>query len=168
MTEATDTTRLALSRYDEQFLACSWNWLNDPVVKQLTMTPDFTREGQERWFHSLGSKTDYAIFGVSAGERRIGACGLKNITADAAEYWGYIGEAAFWGQGLGALMLAAMVDEARKRGLERLWLKVSEDNLRAIRLYQKAGFTELEADNGVQVMTLDLAASTSEQDLCGT
>ena len=35
--------------YDEAFLSLSWNWLTDPEIKALTMTPDFDRAAQARW-----------------------------------------------------------------------------------------------------------------------
>ena len=153
---SSDPDRLALEPYDEAYLACSWRWLNDPVIKALTMTPDFTQAGQEQWFRSLPAKTDYAIFGVSLGGTRIGACGLKNITGTDAEYWGYIGEARFWGQGLGKQLVQEMMARGRERGLAGLWLKVAADNERAIRLYERMGFSTIAQEDGVNRMAIGL------------
>ena len=48
--------------------------------------------------------------------------------------------AAPTGQGIGSSLLLAAIDEARQRGLERVWLITTNDNLRAIGLYQRLGF----------------------------
>lgn len=44
---------LEFREYDRATLECSYSWLNDPEIKFLTMTPDFTKESQENWFVSL-------------------------------------------------------------------------------------------------------------------
>ena len=106
MSEGTKTRfRLSFGRYDEQFLEKSWQWLHDPEIKRLTMTPDFTREDQLRWFARLPEMTDYRIWGISCGGQPVGALGLKHILGDRAEYWGYIGERHYWGGGLGEEMM---------------------------------------------------------------
>jgi RimJ/RimL family protein N-acetyltransferase len=150
--------RLELCTYDSDFLECSWLWLNDPVIKKLTMTPDFDRSGQEKWFRSLPTKTDYAIFGVKLDGTMIGACGLKNMTSTDAEYWGYIGEPTYWGMGLGKQLVSDMMARGRQRGLSSLWLKVAYDNLRAVRLYERMGFVKVVEENGVLTMRVNLAA----------
>lgn len=44
------------------------------------------------------------------------------------------------GQGTGSLLLAALQDLARRVGCRRLWLITTNDNLNALRFYQKRGF----------------------------
>jgi ribosomal-protein-alanine N-acetyltransferase len=48
-----------------------------------------------------------------------------------------------WGQGIGSLLLAALIDAARERGCAEVFLEVREDNLRARGLYTRRGFTEI-------------------------
>lgn len=43
-------------------------------------------------------------------------------------------------QGLGTKLVAATLEEARKRDCDRLWLITTNDNIRAIHFYQKRGF----------------------------
>ena len=50
---------------------------------------------------------------------------------------------ARWGEGTGAALLTALVDEADKRGYEEVLLEVREDNPRARRLYLRHGFAEV-------------------------
>ena len=44
------------------------------------------------------------------------------------------------GQGIGAQLLQAVTVAAREAGLHRLYLSTTNDNLRALRFYQKRGF----------------------------
>lgn len=138
---------VAFIPYDETFLALSADWLKDPEIKALTMTPDFDRDAQERWFKNLPDRTDYLIWGVRHGGVPIGACGLKGIAEGAGEYWGYIGDKSCWGRGIGTRMVGFIEDEARVRGLSRLWLQVWQENTRARALYEKLGF-RLERETG--------------------
>jgi len=50
---------------------------------------------------------------------------------------------ARWGEGTGAALLTALIDEADKRGNEEVLLEVREDNPRARQLYLRHGFTEI-------------------------
>ncbi|SPE49957.1 FdtC [Verrucomicrobia bacterium] len=104
------------------------------------MTPDFTAEDQARWFARLASMRDYLIWGLMCDAVPVGAMGLKHVTQMQAEYWGYLGDRQYWGLGLGQEMVRFGLTQARKLGLAELYLKVHQDNTRAIRLYTKAGF----------------------------
>lgn len=129
-----------LVTYDRSFLDHSWTWLNDSEIKKLTDTTDFTRETQKRWYDSLPSRNDYKIWGVMADKTSIGVCGLKKITREDCEYWGYIGEKDYWGKGIGRIITELMEKEARGLYLKSIWLQVLRENERAIRLYVKLGY----------------------------
>ncbi|MDM2876997.1 GNAT family N-acetyltransferase [Citrobacter sp. Cpo040] len=133
--------------YDESFLALSWLWLKDPEISALTMTPDFTKNEQLIFFRSLEKRRDYFIRGVTYKNEKIGAAGIKNINQDRGEYWGYIGEKKYWGQGLGREIMEKIVLEARLLGLKKLYLQVNSNNQRAINLYKKVGFEILSIDD---------------------
>jgi RimJ/RimL family protein N-acetyltransferase len=145
---------ISFVEYDLVFLEKSWLWLNDPEVKALTMTPDFTQDQQRRWFDSLKTNDKYEVFGIRAGNFPIGACGLKNITADEAEYWGYIGEKIFWGKGVGKLMVLAMLELAVQRNIPKVWLRVSRENHRAVSLYEKLGFATDRSVDSTLIMSI--------------
>ncbi len=139
---------LKIIMYTEEFLPLSWKWLNDSEIKNLTMTPDFSKEEQIDFFNSLSSRKNYKIFGIEFDGIKIGACGLKNIENEKAEYWGYIGEKKYWGKGLGKEILTNMINLAIKEKISSLYLKVEKNNYRAIKLYEKFGFVnKLEEDN---------------------
>ena len=143
---------LKLVKYDKLYLDKSWEWLNDEVIKKLTNTPDFTRKQQLEWFNDIHKKGDYLIWGIEIDNQRAGACGLKRITGKDAEYWGYIGDKRFWGQGYGKQVLQILLDKAVEMRLESIWLKVGLDNLRAIRLYKSSGFEFEKQEEELQIM----------------
>ena len=46
----------------------------------------------------------------------------------------------YWGLGIGKLLLQAVIDTARQKGIDYLELEVVADNARAIGLYERMGF----------------------------
>ena len=49
---------------------------------------------------------------------------------------------AYCGMGIGEMLISFLIDKAREAGYETMELQVHAANTRAIRLYQKLGFTE--------------------------
>ncbi|MEC5394202.1 GNAT family N-acetyltransferase [Bergeyella sp. RCAD1439] len=138
--------------YNREVLEKSWEWLNDPEVKYLTMTPDFTKEEQLSWFNQLNNNSHYFVKGVLFQKQIIGVVGLKKINLDekTAEYFGYIGEKKYWGKGIGKEMMNFIKEYAKEKlGLNSLYLKVILDNTRAIKAYEKMGFREFRRDNNI-------------------
>lgn len=156
MTNHCQTQRLTFVRFDERFLEKSWHWLQDPEIKRLTMTPDFDRQQQRRWFEHLPLMDDYRIWGLMCEHTPIGAVGLKHVVKGSAEYWGYIGERDYWGAGLGSEMMGFVLDQAKRLELRELHLAVHKDNARAIALYTKHGFLAFSQQDGVLQMQLRL------------
>ena len=54
----------------------------------------------------------------------------------------YLG-AAFVGQGLGARLMQAVHEQARRRGARTLWLGVYDRNVRAVGFYERCGFAKV-------------------------
>lgn len=52
------------------------------------------------------------------------------------------------GQGIGSKLIAAVVEQARMQGIARIWLITTNDNLPALRFYQKRGFAIVRVDRG--------------------
>lgn len=128
--------------YNQTFCDLSWVWLNDPEIKRLTLTPDFSHEQQVAWFSTLHLRKDYKIWGIEYSDLPIGAVGIKHIDfmAKKAEYFGYIGDKHFWSKGIGNLMMLFIKQEVLKENLKSLYLHVSASNMRAIKLYVKHNF----------------------------
>jgi RimJ/RimL family protein N-acetyltransferase len=134
--------------FNEIFLESSWGWLNDPEIRLLTDTPDFTKDQQYLWYKGLSRRDDYLVFGVMEDSSPIGVVGLKNINKNKgqAEYFGYIGEKKYWGKGIGTLMMKKMEIIAKEKyNLSEIVLYVITENLRAIKLYRKMGYCQNES-----------------------
>lgn len=133
---------IKLIPYDRSFLDLSWEWLRDPEIKALTLTPDFTREQQEAFFASLPGRADYRIWGVASDEgEKIGAAGIKHIDGASGEVWLYLGEREWWGRGIGGRILELCEEQARALGVAKLIMIASADNVRSVRAFEKMGFT---------------------------
>lgn len=147
-------SKLNLVNYDSVFLDKSWQWLTDPEIKHLTNTSDFSREDQQNWFEKLPHLKNYKIWGVSFDTQPIGVFGIKNIKNGQGEYWGYIGEKQYWGLGLGKEIMNLIINKAISQDLNGLYLKVIPENLRAVKLYEKMGFTLDEQNAETEILLM--------------
>ena len=145
---------ISLVPYDRVFFDMSKKWLLDKELNYLQcagpLPPD---EDREAWFCSLNMRSDYLIWGISYNQTPIGVSGLKHITSEDAEYWGYIGDKKLWGRGLGKQILNETINIAKRIGLKRVRLIVLKSNLRAIKLYHNFGFIDNHEDESFCYMT---------------
>lgn len=63
------------------------------------------------------------------------------------------------GQRIGSALMLMAIDDARRRGIHRIWLTTTNDNLRAFEFYQKLGFRIVQ----VNVGAVDVARKTKPQ-----
>lgn len=78
---------------------------------------------------------------------------------------------ARWGEGIGSLLLEALLAEAARRGCPEVFLEVRVDNDRALRLYERRGFTRIGLRRGYYqpsgtdavVMRLQLGAKSDPE-----
>lgn len=142
--------------YTEDFLVFSWEWLNDPEIKRLTMTPDFTKEEQTEWFHKMKGDPTYFIRGVKKDNQPVAAFGIKKIKGKEGEFWQFIGDRSCWGLGLGSLVVDTSIQEAKKLGLDILYMLVSVDNIPSINAHLKKGYKIMSYNNNIYRMDLDI------------
>lgn len=128
------------SEYDRETLDKSWEWLNDPETKELTMIGDFDREGQLRWFESLKDRKDFYIRSIICKGERIGACGLKKITEDDGEILAYIGEKQYWGKSIGMQIMEHLIEYAHSLNLSSIYAVYLKTNRPSIKTSQRFGF----------------------------
>jgi len=101
----------------------------------------------EKWFESvLSGRNDAFFFMIEESEthKTIGSCQLFNINwiHRNAELQIRIGESAFHGKGYGSEAVRLLVDFGFKDlHLHRIYLHVFSSNTRAIKAYEKCGFT---------------------------
>jgi diamine N-acetyltransferase len=122
-------------------------WHNDPELYSTLGTFRYvSRSADEEWLRKKlaysSMELNLAICRVDDSEH-IGNIYLRNIdwTARHAELHIFIGEANQRGKGYGQAAVKLLTDHAIKDlGLLRLYLMVLEDNLSAIKMYEKCGF----------------------------
>lgn len=83
--------------------------------------------------------SDAATLLARQGAQPVGAVTYV-IHADAADCELLSLNATVQGQGVGSALLIAAEDHARRSGCQRVWLVTSNDNLDALRFYQRRGY----------------------------
>jgi len=103
--------------------------------------PPYTREVVERWLSNL---QNLIITVAVHGGKIVGHAQVLKFPRPQRKGTGdliiYLHQ-DFHNVGLGTAMLTKLVELTKKEGLHRIGLTVIADNKRAIRLYQKMGFT---------------------------
>ena len=123
-------------------------WLNDAETASfLAARAPLSIAAEQDWFEKMlaahGKERWFFVICLLAGDQAIGTIGLFDLDQvnGSAGMGIAIGEKSMWGHGYGTDALNALLDfgfgELR---LERTWLEVNDDNLRAKRSYEKCGF----------------------------
>lgn len=150
---------VSLEPFDNIYLEKSWEWLNDPEIKYLTDTPDFTKSDQQKWYSLVKNNPNYKLFGARIGTERIGVFGFKNINSETgeAEYFGYIGNKKYIGKGYGREILSRIIDFGNyELMLKKIYLLVIPENIKAIALYKKFGFSKIDVSENKIIMAKSL------------
>jgi ribosomal protein S18 acetylase RimI-like enzyme len=116
------------------------------------------------YIEGWGRPGDFGVIAEEAGAP-VGACWRRRFTPEHPGY-GFIAEdvpglsigivPAQRGRGVGLSLLTAVIDDARRQAVPALGLSVSERNLRARRLYERADFIVVETEGDSLTMRLDL------------
>ncbi len=140
--------RVRLRRHQPENLARVVRWYRDPELARLTryQLRPMTREEVERFFQSRLLGPDSVAYAIheAPSDRLIGLTTLSALDAEngSALFHITIGERDAWGRGFGTEATELMLEHAFERlGLHRIGLAVFAFNDRAMRSYEKAGFT---------------------------
>ncbi|MED1567970.1 GNAT family protein [Bacillus paramycoides] len=126
-----------------------YKWSLDTEVTKHLVVPDqyppFTREDTRRWIETcISRKNGYEQRAILTDKGiHIGWVDIKNFdkTNKNAELGIAIGNKEYWGKGYGMAALYCMLQSGFSEfELEKIWLRVDEDNLQARKSYEKAGF----------------------------
>ncbi len=140
--------------FNREVLEKSWEWLNDPIIKELTSTSEFDPESQNKWFESLKTRKDYFIRSVCYQDKPIGVMGIKHLTDTDGEVFGYLGEKEYWGKTIGVQGLQYMIDYAKSIKLESLYAIVLKENINSYKLMRRLGFDSVrDLDDKTLIMT---------------
>lgn len=99
---------------------------------------------QERVHFQKIANTDNAIFIVGKiGNEVVSICDFTGGKRPRIKHTGELGLSVrkkYWRKGIGAAMMQYLIEWADNNGIRKLNLRVREDNLGAITLYEKMGF----------------------------
>lgn len=137
--------RVKLRAVERVDLPAFVKWINDPEVTHfLELSPPMSMEDEERWFVNV-VKSDEKVFSIDTMEGKlIGNVGVLRISwRDRSALIGIvIGEKKYLDQGYGTdaveTLLRYLFDEFN---MNRVYLIADERNARALRCYEKIGFT---------------------------
>jgi len=126
----------------------TWKWHNDSGLYQMLVAPfrHVSRAAEEEWIRRkvAYSQTEFQLaICLKENDQHIGNINLRNIdwVSRHAEVGIFIAEAEYWSKGYGQEAMRLLLRHAfDDLGLRRVWLTVFDDNLRAIRSYEKCGF----------------------------
>lgn len=127
-------------------------WLNDPEVRAgLMLVLPLSLAEEEKWFENMLQRPVHEhplaieIRSEESGEWiPVGNCGFHNIDwrCRSAEVGIFIGEKQYWSHGYGTEVMRLLLRHAfNTLNLNRIALDVYESNPRAVRAYEKAGFS---------------------------
>jgi len=123
------------------------------VRKDKTLLSDFlkwlTPQAYETWHHyggafdqKLASKilmsNEVKIIGIDKKNKRIIVLGHLYSFSEKTCRLGIV--SGITGKGYGTLMMGVLLEEARKRGVESIYLSTNKENLAAVKLYLRFGF----------------------------
>jgi RimJ/RimL family protein N-acetyltransferase len=139
---------VVLRRHRNENLRAFQRWYSDPEVARLTryQAGPLSAEEIQRFFYGRIMGSDFLAMAIHLREsdRLIGTCAFSQLEADNGSTLFHItiGERDAWGHGYGSEATELMVAHAFTRlALHRVALTVFEFNVRAIRAYEKCGFT---------------------------
>ena len=142
-----ETKRLSLEPLSKRFLSQVYvNWLNDDAVNQyLVSGGDYTLEKLKQYLEEVERNPKY-FWAIKLKEtnKHIGNIKIDPINLNdlSGEYGIMIGDRSTWGKGIAKeaseIVLAFCFETLQ---LKKITLGVQKNNLKAIRLYEKLGFT---------------------------
>lgn len=150
------TERVRLRLLEAEDLDMTLAWRNRDEVRRWFKHSDvISPEAHRAWFESLQQTDDALMFVVedAATNAAVGQVSIYGIDREVgeAEVGRFIAAPGASGKGLIREAIAALVAFAfGELGLQRVFLEVYADNVRAIRLYESLGFEHIAPDRPTQ------------------
>lgn len=111
-----------------------------------------------KWFESYQKKSDDFVFVIVSGGELLGQCAVYGIDQQRkrAEVGRFLAAPDSAGKGYIKRGCQLLIDACRQQlGLETLFLEVFDDNIRAIKLYEKLGFNEVSRSGNLIMLELN-------------
>lgn len=120
-------------------------WDGNPVVARFMGRRFEDLDGAQGWLSTMGSRRGRLAVAVMEGCTLMGDVELEHIVwrSAEAELRICLGDPRAWGRGLGTAAMQHVLTWAfGPLRLRRVYLRVTVDNVRAVRLYEKCGFVK--------------------------
>jgi len=136
----------------------SFIWRNDPEVWKYTGSkPDrvVTEELELAWIRVALTDTTSKRFAIclSNTDEYIGNAQLTEIEENTANFHIFIGSKINWGNGYGTLATKLLLDYGiTALGLQTIRLALNEENIPALKVYEKNGFHTIAKSKGIILM----------------
>jgi len=134
-------TLRALERSD---LPAVVRWMNDPQVTEYLLAAPLTGvEEMELWYEDLRGTADRVLAILDEDGDLVGYCGITRLEWEdrRCNLWIIIGEKDAWDRGYGTDTVRTLLGHLfSELGLHRVYLTVDDENVRAIRCYERCGF----------------------------
>ena len=141
--------RIRLRAVEREDVKKFHEWVNDPeVTRGLELYLPLSMADEENWFNGIAKREmSEKPFGIEIKKGKawnlIGNCGFHNVDAKNrnAEVGIMIGDKTEWNKGYGTeAMILLQRHGFETLNLNRVYLRVYADNVRAVRSYEHAGF----------------------------
>lgn len=133
-------------------------WRNRDDIRRYMLTQHIiSKEEHSQWLKRLKEERSAKFWVVFAEGMPIGAAHLHGIDykKQTSEWGFYIGDSALRGKGMGSRILSRLLDKAfGEIKIKTLFTKVLSDNIRALNIYNKFHFKEIDKlkfENGREV-----------------
>jgi len=114
------------------------------LVKILRIEKEcFTDPWSINVFRGAMSEPHTSVFVLVDDSEEIAGYSVSDVVLDEGALDNLAVTAEKRGQGAGAMLLQNVLEDARNKGVKRFFLEVRESNEKALKLYEKAGFTRL-------------------------
>ena len=142
-------SRVRLRAIERSEIPLLTGWFNDPEITQfIPLSWPMSIGDEERWFDQMLQRPPelhpvMIDIHTNDGWLPIGDCGFNEVSwiSRSAELGIVIGEKRFWSQGYGGDALRLLLRYGfNLLNLNRIFLEVYQNNLRAVRSYEKVGF----------------------------
>jgi RimJ/RimL family protein N-acetyltransferase len=149
-------TRIRMRAVEHDDLPTFMKWVNDPeIIRGISAYVPLSMADEEDWFTTMRKRLPEEhnlVIEVRDPHQdadqvtwmTIGECSFFNydLRNRCAEFGIMIGDKSYWNQGYGTEAVRLLVQHGfNTLNLNRIYLRVYENNPRAIRAYVKAGFT---------------------------
>ena len=124
----------------------SYKWRNDPEVFKYTgrtYDREIDIECETKWLREVLNHPSEYRCAILADDVYVGNIYLTNITTSSATFHIFIGEKNYWGKGVAKRASMEMLNHAFfMLGLSSVELYVKEENVPAMKLYERLGFVK--------------------------